>query len=93
MSRKIEHFHAVKLTSIKKLNDIHRKDAESRKNYIGRHGEVYVLESEHRNPGSRYVYFTNHDDIRFSTGYGSYTVEKNRLIMKTHNSIYEFELF
>jgi hypothetical protein len=92
MPRKIEHFHSAKLVSIKKLNDIHRPDSVSRKEYIGHHGELFVLESQQRSPGSRYVYFTNHDNIRLTTGFGSYTVEKNRLTMKTHNSIYEFEL-
>ena len=92
MSRKIEHFRSAKLKSIKKLGESHSSGSSSRKEYIGHHGELYVLESENKSPGSRYVYFTNHDNIRFSTGYGSYTVEKDKLIMKTKSSVYEFEI-
>jgi len=91
LARVIEHFPAVRLTDIEKLtSSVH--SSGSRRELIGHRGEAYIMESEHRHPGSRYLYFTNHSTVRYSTGYGSYTVERDRLIMKTHHSIYRFEI-
>ena len=91
MPKTVEHFSLVRLKSIKKLHDVHRSSG-SRSEYIGHRGEAYIIESEHRHPGKRYVYFTNHDTIRFSTGYGSYSVSNDILRMRTENTIYEFEI-
>ncbi len=91
MAKEIERFSLARLKSIEKLTSSPHSSG-SRKEYIGHRGEIYIMESEHKNPGSRYLYFTNHVDIRFSTGFGSYTVEKGSLTMKTHHSVYVFEL-
>lgn len=91
MAKTIEHFSSVKLISITKLSSSHHNSG-SRSDYIGHRGELFVIESQNRNPGKIFLRFTNHSTIRFSTGFGTYTVENGILKMKTEHSVYKFEI-
>ena len=91
MPKTVRHFHSAKLKSIKKLTDASRGSG-SRKHFIGKTGELYVIESRNKYPGKCFVRFTNHDTMRFSTGFGFYGYDGSTLKMTTDNSVYEFEI-
>ena len=72
-----------------------------RQNYVGRLGELLLLESERKSPGKTFMYFSgaewseerqDHDDWYLRTGYGELSVDGNVLIFRTQNSAYTFEL-
>lgn len=71
-----------------------------RQNYIGRQGELLLLESETKHPGKTFLYFSgsewseemqDYDDWYLRTGCGELSIDGNVLTFRTQNTIYTFE--
>lgn len=92
MPKLIKRYRYAKLKTVTKISDINYMYWKWRRKYIGFIGELSILQSEEKFPGQYYLYFTNHRLNWITSGYGEYTTNKNKLIMTTKNSIYEFEI-
>ena len=63
-----------------------------RREYIEMEGTLFILESEYKHPGERFVYLLSEDGIYLTTSCGTCEFREDLMIFTTKHSIYTFQI-
>lgn len=62
-----------------------------RLSYVGMQGILYIMESEQKHKGEKFIYLFGNDGRYFKTSYGEIEWEDDVLTIKTKRSVYRFK--
>ena len=61
-----------------------------RLSYVGMQGILYIMESEQKHKGEKFIYLLGNDGRYFKTSFGEIEWEDDVLTIKTKRSVYRF---
>ena len=63
-----------------------------RLSYVGMQGTLYIMESEQKHKGEKFIYLLGNDGRYFKTSYGEIEWEDDVLTIRTKRSVYRFRV-
>ena len=92
MAKIIETIGNATLVSIAQLDDRKTYEWDWRCKFTGCKGTLYIGESQHKNPGKRFIMLTNNKVFRLTTGYGKIEQTEEHITITTKSSRYIFKI-
>ena len=94
MAKLIESYVAKLIDVVPVIEDMKEMDENWswRREYIEMEGTLFILESEYKHPGERFVYLLSEDGIYLTTSCGTCEFREDLMIFTTKHSIYTFQI-
>ena len=87
---KILQKYPAELISVEQAEKENFSDWSWRLSYVGMQGTLYIMESEQKHKGEKFIYLLGNDGRYFKTSCGKIEWEDDVLTIKTKRSVYRF---
>ena len=89
MAKILQEFPA-KLISVEQTGNENFSAWSWRLSYVGMQGILYIMESEQKHKGEKFIYLFGNDGRYFKTSCGEIELEDDVLTIRTRRSVYRF---
>ena len=90
MAKIIETIENATLVSVEQLDDRNIYKWDWRCKFVGCKGTLYIGESQHKNPSTRFITLTDNKNFQLTTGYGEIEQTDGYIKITTKSSNYIF---